>query len=132
MFTIQKVIGGSPKPLRDWKAASAILTGKKVNTLHIICSGDVLQFSVNDKTLATLQDDSLTQGGLALVAGTFNQPDVTVTFDNLVVKYAREIKAEPPTKTPVAGVGGGGDGECAQRFVWLAGVWQWLSVASHQ
>ena len=108
LFTIQKVVDGQALALQDWKRSTAIRTGKQVNTLQIICSGKVLQFLANDTVLATVQDSTFTAGRIALVGGTFSQPNVMVTFDNLLVRVAEEIRADPPTRTPAPSTGGGG------------------------
>jgi hypothetical protein len=52
--------------------------------------------------LATVKDDELKTGSFGLMVGTFDQPNSTVTFDNLIVKLP-----QPPDTFVVAGSGGG-------------------------
>ncbi len=104
-YTITKFVDGKPTPLVDFTPSSAIHAGKATNTVRVICSGDKLQLTVNDRILATLQDHSLLEGSFGLSAGTFDQPNSTVTFDNLIVKLP-----QLPDTFIVAVGGGGGNG----------------------
>lgn len=104
-YTIVKSVNGKQTPLIRWTPTSAVHTGKTTNTIRVICSGDKLQLTVNGRTLATLKDDSLKKGAFGLAAGTFTQPDSTVTFDNLTVKLP-----QPAETFVLAGSGGGGGG----------------------
>lgn len=66
-------------------ANSNIRTGMAVNHLRADCVGDTLTFYVNGFQVASVQDSTLTAGDVGLLAGTFDQPDVDVIFDNFVV-----------------------------------------------
>jgi len=56
-----------------------------VNHLRVDCVGDMLRFYVNYAEIANVQDSQLTSGDVGVLAGTFSQPGVDVSFDNFVV-----------------------------------------------
>lgn len=77
--------GGEFKTLAHWTATTAIEQGPASNHLSVLCQGDRLAMWINGRFVAELFDDTLSQGGIALVAGSFYEPDVLVAFDNLRV-----------------------------------------------
>lgn len=100
-YEIEKVVNGSRTTLIDWTPSREIVAGRSTNLIQIICSGDALVFAVNGVVLAAIEDRDLTEGSVALVAGTFSQPNVTVAFDNLTVKVAPEVDLRAlATNTP--------------------------------
>ena len=107
-YSIAKVIDGNVTMLVDWTASRDIVPGKQTNVIQIICSGNALVLAANGTVLSALEDNSITDaGGIALVAGTFKQPNITVAFDNLTVKVAPKVDVTAAaTSTPrPAGVG---------------------------
>jgi len=58
----------------------------ELNTLRVETSGDTIRLYVNDELLDELSDSTIANGKAALVVNTFDDPNVTVTFDNLVVR----------------------------------------------
>ena len=75
-----------PIPLIDWTESSAINRVGERNTLRVETSGDTIRLYVNDQLLDELSDSTIANGKAALVVNTFEKPNVTVTFDNLVVR----------------------------------------------
>jgi len=75
-----------PIPLIDWTESSAINPVGERNTLRVETSGDTIRLYVNDELLDELSDSTIANGKAALVVNTFDDPNVTVTFDNLVVR----------------------------------------------
>ena len=67
------------------KYSEAIRQGGVVNHLEAVCQGDLLKLSVNGQLLAEIQDSSLTEGQIGLIAGAYSSPGVEVFFDNLEV-----------------------------------------------
>ena len=55
------------------------------NHLRVIAAGGTFSFYVNDTLLAQIADKTYAAGAIALDAGTFNQSELQVAFDNLVV-----------------------------------------------
>jgi hypothetical protein len=63
---------------------SNIKKGLAVNHLRADCTGDTLTFYVNGFQVSSVKDSTLKAGDVGLLAGTFDQPDVDVIFDNFV------------------------------------------------
>ncbi len=84
-FSIQKFENDEQQMLFDWEQLKGI-DPSKPNRITAICIGNKLQLAVNDSILATVYDDSFQSGNIGLIAGTYNNPGLTVAFDNLVVK----------------------------------------------
>jgi hypothetical protein len=65
--------------------SQVIQTGNAVNQLRADCNGSSLVLWVNGEKLISTQDSDFATGDVGLVAGTFNQPGVDLTFDNFIV-----------------------------------------------
>jgi hypothetical protein len=73
--------------LDDWLAASDIQPGLNVtNRLGVAANGPVLIFYINGQTVQQITDPAYAEGSVALSAGTFGQPGLSVAFDNFVVR----------------------------------------------
>jgi hypothetical protein len=59
--------------------------GSETNHLTAICKGSDLTFLVNGKQALTAKDSEITLGDVGLIAGTYDEPNVDVMFDNLLV-----------------------------------------------
>ena len=75
-----------PITLVDWTESSAIKPMGERNTLRVETSGDTIRLYANDKLLDEVSDSTIANGKAALVVNTFDEPNVTVKFDNLVVR----------------------------------------------
>ncbi len=75
-----------PITLIDWTESSAIKPVGEINTLRVETNGDTIRLYVNDELLDEVSDSTIANGKAALVVNTFDDPNVTVTFDNLVVR----------------------------------------------
>jgi hypothetical protein len=67
------------------KYSEVIRQGGVVNHIQAVCQGDLLKLSVNDQLLTEVEDSSLTEGQVGLIAGSYTTPGVEVFFDNLKV-----------------------------------------------
>lgn len=63
----------------------AILTSGQVNHLRADCFQSLLILYVNDAQVGYATDEEFKTGDVGLLAGSFDQPDVDVVFDNFVV-----------------------------------------------
>lgn len=68
-----------------YEHADQILTGNAVNHLTATCAGSTLTLSANGAQLAQVTDSDFSDGQVGLIAGTFDDPDTDVRFDDLVV-----------------------------------------------
>jgi hypothetical protein len=75
-----------PTTLIDWTESPAIRPAGELNTLRVETSGDTIRLYVNDDLLDEISDSTIANGKAALVVNTFDDPNVTVKFDNLVVR----------------------------------------------
>ncbi len=84
---IGKYEGGKAKYLSSDKmqAASGINAGNVTNHVRGDCVGSTLTLYVNGKQLSSVTDTSFTTGDVGLIVGTFEDPNVSVNFDNFVV-----------------------------------------------
>lgn len=86
--------------LQRWKESDAIKQGLDVtNRLRVYCYGDLFSFYVNDIHLIDVTDEALRAGNIGLAAGAYDEPPVTVQFDNLVVYELRDYQ---PATVPVS------------------------------
>jgi hypothetical protein len=74
------------KTLIDWTDEPLIKGPGEVNKLRVETKGDIIRLYVNGKLLDEISDGTFTRGKLALLTSTFDDPNVTVKFDNLVVR----------------------------------------------
>ncbi|HKZ84885.1 MAG TPA: protein kinase [Anaerolineae bacterium] len=84
-YTIYRVASGEYASLVDWTSSEAIAPGTDANQLRVECIGDHLRLIANGVLLADMVDDALAGGSVALVVETFDDPGVSVGFDNVVV-----------------------------------------------
>jgi len=96
-------------PLMDFTRSSAIDTGlNKTNNISVTCSGNQLILSVNDRILANLTDDTISQGDIQLFARNDLYSNVQIHIDNLTINkpdaflasYAEESSPQYPCMTP--------------------------------
>jgi len=66
--------------------ANTLLKNPGPNLLRAECVGAKLAFYLNGEKLAEVEDDALTVGAVGLIAGTFDEPETDILFDNFVVK----------------------------------------------
>ena len=77
---VQSLIGAQGMP-----PSETIRQGIAVNHLRGDCVNNELAFYVNGALLVRVQDGSFSEGGVGLIAGTFDQPGNEVVFDNFSV-----------------------------------------------
>ena len=85
-YAIGKFIGGNTILLgqSEMQASEFIQTGS-MNHLRADCIGDRLTFFVNFNEVASAQDTDFASGDIGLLAGSFSESGVDVSFDNFVV-----------------------------------------------
>ena len=59
-----------------------IRTGGQTNRIQAVCQGNELSLYVNDELLETVTDDTHSQGGVGLGAGSGSAGDARIQFDN--------------------------------------------------
>lgn len=86
-FSIGKVSANSLSLLGSGEMgySDAILPGQALNHIRAECVGDTLTLIVNGEKLLEVQDSSLLQGDVGMVAGTAEEGGTDILFDNFVV-----------------------------------------------
>lgn len=70
----------------DYSENNAAIKPNEVNRIEARCVGSTLTLSVNGVQLLSVNDTSLTSGGVGLLSGTYDEPGVDIYFDNFVVR----------------------------------------------
>ncbi len=78
--------GGDAYTYFDYSENNAAIKPNEVNRIEARCVGSTLTLSVNGVQLLSVNDSSLTSGGVGLLAGTYDEPGVDIYFDNFVVR----------------------------------------------
>jgi pSer/pThr/pTyr-binding forkhead associated (FHA) protein len=100
-FLLSKFYNGEWVTLVPWTASSAINVGQTTNLLTVEAVGSQISVYANDTLLAEVEDDALTEGNFGFFASTFSEPNLTVSFDDILVwTPAGEALAVIPTLTP--------------------------------
>ena len=86
-YAIGKVKDGEQSLLGQnaMRYASAIQTGVSINHLRAECQGSTLRLYINDSPVALVDDSDFSEGDVGLLAGTFDQGELDVLFDNFQV-----------------------------------------------
>ncbi|MBI1877379.1 MAG: FHA domain-containing protein, partial [Chloroflexi bacterium] len=111
-YLFSKFVKGEWITLADWTASPFINKGKAANILKVSAFGPNLTIWANGQQLASVTDDSLPHGNFGFFAGTFGDPHVWVSFDNLklwtpkdqeitLLPTATRPLGPPPTETPL-------------------------------
>jgi hypothetical protein len=65
--------------------SASIQGGTGINHLKLVCEGSTLSLEVNGEVLASVEDTTLADGQVGLLAGAFSNTGVDIRFDNLLV-----------------------------------------------
>jgi len=85
-YAIGKFVGGRTVLLGAAEMQfSEMIQADSMNHLRADCIGDSLTFYINYNLIAGAKDSDLPNGDVGLLAGSFTQPGVDVSFDNFVV-----------------------------------------------
>lgn len=72
--------------LIDWTESSAIKAAGDLNALRVETVGDKIRLYANDELLDEISDGTFRRGKAAIAVNTFEDPKLTVIFDNLIVR----------------------------------------------
>jgi hypothetical protein len=85
-YAIGKFIDGQTTLLgQNEMQPAALIQPNMINHLRADCIGATLTFYVNFTEIASVQDGDLKSGDVGVLAGSFSQPGVDVSFDHFVV-----------------------------------------------
>ncbi len=100
-YAITRYLNGENSVLVDWTNSQNVRKGDATNHLRADCVGDILSLYANGALLASVQDDNLASGKFALGAGTYDDGNVQINFDNLVVSSLGGQLNAAPQPAPV-------------------------------
>jgi len=84
-YAIWKFVNDEQEYLQEWRESNAIPVGATTYILTAGCVGNQFAIAVNGEVVAEATDDTFATGAIGLIAGTFENPGFTVSFDNLLV-----------------------------------------------
>lgn len=82
-YLLSKFVDGEWVTLVDWTQSEFVNQGNADNTLKVAAFGPKITVWVNGQQLASITDNSLTEGNFGFFAGTFAEPYTWVSFDNM-------------------------------------------------
>ncbi len=99
-FVVKKLVDGEWVTLVEWTESDAANTGSRsANYLTVLAEGEQLAFFINDELVAEVADDSFSEGAVALVAGTLDEYEVDIAFDNFAL-WSLDAASGPITGLP--------------------------------
>ncbi len=84
---ILKYVGGESELLYGEMQLAAF--DANLNHLAASCIGETISLYVNGNFIVSVQDSSLTSGDIGMIVGTYDEPPVTVRFDNFIAYTPR-------------------------------------------
>jgi len=87
-YTIWKRVNGEVVYIVDWAQSDLIPTDGSPFVVNASCDGAQLSVGINGNLLATGTDADFSSGGVGVIAGTWDNPGLIVSFDNFeVIQY---------------------------------------------
>jgi hypothetical protein len=87
-YTIWKRVNGEVIYIVEWAPSDLIPTDGSPFVVNASCDGAQLSVGINGNMLATGTDTDFSTGGVGMIAGTWENPSLTVSFDNFeVIEY---------------------------------------------
>jgi hypothetical protein len=87
-YTIWKRVNGEVITIVEWAPSDLIPTDGSPFVVNASCNGAQLSVGINGNLLATGTDTDFSSGNVGMIAGTWVNPGLTVSFDNFeVIEY---------------------------------------------
>jgi hypothetical protein len=85
-YGISKVSGGTQSVLTDgYPETTLVNTGYATNHIRVDCVGSTISLYINGTLAESVTDSDIASGDVGLIAGTYDEPNVDIAFDNFVV-----------------------------------------------
>lgn len=105
-YTISMSDGEETTALVEWEESKAINQGQESNEIVAVCVGEYLAMYVNGELLAETTDDTFSEGFAGFSVGAYDDGDVDISFDNLLIWEASEgaaAQVDPQVDPQVSG-----------------------------
>lgn len=89
-YTFVKYVEDELFEIIPWQESHHIHQGNQTNTLRVEAVGPNFTFYINDALVDAAIDSEFSQGDVGLLVGTYDEPGVTIAFDNLKVWAVEE------------------------------------------
>ena len=84
-YAFSKLVEDEYLEIIPWQESEAIRHGDQKNKLRVEAKGPNFTFYVNDQRLDGAIDPEFNRGDIGLITGAFDEPGVSIAFDNLKV-----------------------------------------------
>ena len=85
-YSLRKLEDDAWETLIDWTESGAISVGERTtNRVAVLAEGDHITLLVNGEALAEVDDSTFVEGAIALAAGSFDEYEVDIAFDNFAL-----------------------------------------------
>jgi hypothetical protein len=91
MYSVKVSEGEGWRDLVKWSQSSAIHQNLEPNHIRVECLGSRMRFYVNGKLLAETADSAFPSGNIGLLVGTYDEGNVEVRFDNVLVQVLKRF-----------------------------------------
>ena len=101
-FSIWRLVDNAWEVVYDWDSGLALTSGEgDTNRLGLLAQDNTIIVTANDEVLVEIESDDASFGSVAVAAGTFDEADLTMTFDNVMFWDLDALEALP-TEEPTA------------------------------
>ncbi len=102
-YSVWRLVDNAWETVHDWADAPVLLAGEdNTNRLGLLMQADSYWLVANDEVLAEIETSEAAAGSIAVAAGTFEEADLVMTFDNVLLWDLDEVDriptAEPTTE----------------------------------
>ncbi len=105
-FSVWRLVNNAWEVIHEWTDSSVLVAGDgNTNRLGLLVQDNTITLAANDEVLAEITVEDASLGSVALAAGTFEEPNLTIHFDNVLLWDLDEIGPLPspaPTGAPTA------------------------------
>ena len=100
LYAVKKLEDDEITTLIDWTESDALETGERsTNRLMVLAEGDQFALFINEELVDEVVDDTFTEGSIALVAGSLDEYEVDIAFDNFALWHI-DAASEPAVRIP--------------------------------
>ena len=85
-YSVWRLVNNGWEVVYDWSDSTALVAGEgNTNRLGLLVQDTTIRLIANDEVIADLDNSEAAAGGVALAAGTFEESDLIMSFDNVML-----------------------------------------------